>query len=224
MSVNIAVDQNISLKEQVYRALKNEIILGNMEAGSPINIYELASSMNISNAPVREALNILHKDGFVKLAPHRHAVVADIAPNDWQVVFELRKTIEPYAARIAAQKIPEDAIRELRSQLEFVLHNPDDLYVCIESDRAIHAAMHIYNGSQLLSDIFTNLKEHSMRLRYHAAGIGDDKRRRYDIDSTQEHLQILAAFEKRDGDLASKEALNHLIHYYHRVMDVPLES
>lgn len=223
MSITLDVGQSISLKDRVYTALKNEIILGKLQPGMPINMFELASNMNISNAPIREALNILHKDGFVKLEQHKQATVAEISPIDWEFIYELRKTIEPYAARIAASKIPAEEMHKLRWQLEEVLHNPDDLYKCIDSDRAIHAAMHIYNGSQLLSDIFTNLKEHSMRIKYQATDIDDDKRRRYDIDSTHEHLLILEAFEKRDGELAAKRALEHLVHYYHRVSDTEIK-
>ncbi|MEG1773683.1 MAG: GntR family transcriptional regulator [Oscillospiraceae bacterium] len=47
------------LKDRVYQALKNDIILGKFKAGEQLNMLELCGRMNISSAPLREALSML---------------------------------------------------------------------------------------------------------------------------------------------------------------------
>ena len=82
------------LKDRVYKTLKTEIILGHFKAGQRLNMLELANSMNISSAPIREALNMLCKDGFVILNPRKQAIVAESSLDGWRVLTDLRRMLE----------------------------------------------------------------------------------------------------------------------------------
>ena len=71
-----------SLKQLVYDNLRDQIIQGKLEPGMKLTEDELAQSMNISRAPIREALNMLERDGFAKIIPRKGAVVAGISRKD----------------------------------------------------------------------------------------------------------------------------------------------
>ena len=51
--------QPTTVKDRVYEILKREIVLGKLKPGEPINIAVLSTKLNISSAPLREALNML---------------------------------------------------------------------------------------------------------------------------------------------------------------------
>lgn len=217
MGIQVSIGDNRLLKDRVYATLKNEIIIGNLKTGDQLNILELASMMNISSAPIREALNMLAKDGFVHMAPRRKAVVAGMSRQDWKIIVDMRMLLEPYAARIAARNIPDELIATLRSQLEAVMSNPDDIYAYIESDRAIHAALYEYNCPKMLSETIANLKEHTMRVKYYSDDVHDSQCSGITIQATKEHMDILDALSARDEDEAAKAVHQHLSRYVARV-------
>ena len=62
-------------KTEVYRIIKQRIIEGALAPGLPINEIDLASDLNVSKTPVREALHQLEREGFVATTPGRGSTV-----------------------------------------------------------------------------------------------------------------------------------------------------
>lgn len=210
------VASNMLLKDRVYNTLKNEIILGHLKPGETLNIYELSAMMNISGAPVREALNMLGKDGFVSLAPRKQATVASASLHDWEVVANMRLLLEPYAAKISTPNIPQKDIDDLRRQLENVLAHPEDVYAYMDSDRAVHHLLHAYADSLILSETLTTLKEHSARARYFSAEADEQVKQDTSLTATREHLAILDALDSRDPDRVFEAVQKHMQGYIER--------
>ena len=211
------VASNMLLKDRVYNTLKNEIILGHLKPGETLNIYELSAMMNISGAPVREALNMLGKDGFVSLSPRKQATVASASFHDWEVVTNMRLLLEPYAARISTPNIPQKDIDDLRDQLEKVSNVLAEDQVYLELDRAVHHLLHAYAGSLILSETLTTLKEHSARVHYYPTEASEQKNRETFFTATKEHLAILDAIESRNPDAAALAVKLHLTQYIRSV-------
>ena len=209
----------ILLKDRVYNVLKTEIVLGHLKPGQRLNILDLSNKMNISSAPVREALNMLSKDGLVDLLPHKQAVVSSGNSDDWAICIDLREMLEPYAAKISVHKIPQEKIDEIRKQLKSVLEKPDDMTAYIESDIALHDIMYAYAQSKLLSETLTNLKLYTIRIRYSPERFYDNNpsdQKSIIIKSTTEHLNILDALESRDPDRVYTTVLQHIQKYAER--------
>lgn len=209
----------VLLKKRAYEALKQEILLGNFKPGDRLSISELASKMNISYSPVREALNILCSEGLVELPPHKQAIVAPWNEADYEMTGHLRMMIEPYAAEQSTNKIPQERIDRMRKQLEKVLESPKDKVAYIHSDMELHELFHIYLGSKLLSDILNMIKTNNLRYRY----INENADAAYEeeiISITKEHLDILDAIEARDASLVYERVLKHIEAYQQRSRDV----
>lgn len=208
------------LKDRVYKTLKTEIILGHFKAGQRLNMLELANSMNISSAPIREALNMLCKDGFVILNPRKQAIVAESTLDGWRVLTDLRRMLEPYAARLSAAQIPQEDIDAARAMVEKSLADPSDVYAYVASDMAVHELIHANTGSKVLSDILTTVKEHSMRIRYYAEKFdeeGSPDKMQITLTSGGEHLKILDALDSRDPQRIYDQVLEHINHHIARV-------
>ena len=209
----------VLLKKRAYEALKQELLLGNFKPGDRLSISELASKMNISYSPVREALNILCSEGLVELPPHKQAIVAPWNEADYEMTGHLRMMIEPYAAEQSTNKIPQERIDRMRKQLEKVLESPKDKVAYIHSDMELHELFHIYLGSKLLSDILNMIKTNNLRYRY----INENADAAYEeeiISITKEHLDILDAIEARDASLVYERVLKHIEAYQQRSRDV----
>src|SRR2546426_7831755 len=64
--------------QSVYRALRNAIITCEMRPGESISEQALANLYNTSRTPVREACNLLHKEGLLDSIPHKGFFVPEM--------------------------------------------------------------------------------------------------------------------------------------------------
>lgn len=209
----------ILIKDRVYNALKAEIILGHFKPGERLNILGIANKMNISSAPIREALNMLSKDGLVDLMPHKQAVVAAGGSDEYEISVDIRKMLEPYAAKISTPHIPQNKLDAVRAQLNSVLEDPSNVAAYVESDMAVHELLHTYAGSKFLSEILTMVKTYTMRFRYIVEKIEEvvsNSQTSTTIISTHEHLSIIDALDSRDPEKAYSAVLQHIEHYSER--------
>jgi DNA-binding GntR family transcriptional regulator len=92
------------LIEQAYASILAAICDGQLQPGERLNQDELATRMNVSRQPVGQALSILKAQGFVRETGRRGLIVAPLERHFFRSVYELRETIDPMAARLAAQR------------------------------------------------------------------------------------------------------------------------
>ena len=94
-----------TLREQAYRRIKKLILQNGFMPGEYLSINSLATALGISHTPVREALARLQTDGLIHYESHKRLRVSDITEEDISQVYNLRKLLEPYAARLVIKAI-----------------------------------------------------------------------------------------------------------------------
>ena len=67
-----------SAKEKVVSELRKAILSKRMVEGESLTLENIASQLNVSITPVREAFQILDRDGLIKLRKNKGAVVLGI--------------------------------------------------------------------------------------------------------------------------------------------------
>lgn len=92
-----------TLAAAVLDRVREDILLGRHEAGEQLRQDALAQAYGVSRIPVREALLQLEAEGFVRIVPHKGAIVSGISPDDLNDVFDLRVLLEP---RLFGRAIP----------------------------------------------------------------------------------------------------------------------
>jgi DNA-binding GntR family transcriptional regulator len=102
-----------SLKEEVYEAVRRDIMDGTFPPGDLLKERELAEKYGVSKTPVREALSLLEQDELVKVIPRAGYMVTQLTLRDLQEVRRLRVTLEAMAARLAVKRITEKELEEL---------------------------------------------------------------------------------------------------------------
>lgn len=105
------------LRSLVSDELRRLVVTGELPPGARIVEDRLAERLGVSRNPVREALQALAAEGFVKILPRRGAVVAQISAEQAEDLFDVRTALEPLAARLAARRADEDGIDRLREVL-----------------------------------------------------------------------------------------------------------
>ena len=110
MTTKFDIAANPSLKQLVYEKLQQMIIRGELKPGERLTEEDLSQAMNISRAPIREALNMLERDGFTKIIPRKGAIVAEVSVKDSLDIWKCRLALEPFAAKEACRNIPKDKV------------------------------------------------------------------------------------------------------------------
>lgn len=93
-----------SLCDKVYEYLRDQIMTGQLTPNTKLPENELASVLQVSRAPIREALNLLVNDGFVVRVPRHGAIVAPVTRKEIDENWELRILLEPFATRSAYRR------------------------------------------------------------------------------------------------------------------------
>lgn len=94
----------VSLRDQVYARVQTMLIERELEPGAHVVETELASRLGVSRGPVREALQLLERDGWIELRPRQGAFVHDPTEREISDFFEVRRLVEGESARLAAQR------------------------------------------------------------------------------------------------------------------------
>ncbi|WP_186419064.1 GntR family transcriptional regulator [Bosea sp. CS1GBMeth4] len=92
-----------TLSSAIVDRLRQDILDGSYPAGSQLRQDALAQAYEVSRIPVREALFQLEAEGFVRIVPHKGAIVSGLSLDEINDVFELRELLEP---RLLASSLP----------------------------------------------------------------------------------------------------------------------
>ena len=101
-------------EEQVADFLREGIIAGRFPRGTRLKQQEIATQLNTSITPVREALKLLEAEGYVSGDNYRGAVVAPFDIEASAEVLNLRILLETQLVRGAVEKATAQDIAELR--------------------------------------------------------------------------------------------------------------
>ncbi len=91
---------NIGIQKKqgsIVEVLKEEILSGRITAGTEMTQVELASALNVSRMPVREALIITEYAGLTERLPNNHVRVSDLSGVFFDETFALCASIEDKA-------------------------------------------------------------------------------------------------------------------------------
>ena len=104
----------------VVETLREKILSGEFKAGESLRQAALATELNVSRIPVREALLQLEGEGLVVFEPHKGATVTELNAKHVDELFELRAMLE---SNLLAASLPLTNRREVRlKQVIFLLN------------------------------------------------------------------------------------------------------
>ncbi|OHB42486.1 MAG: hypothetical protein A2Y13_07130 [Planctomycetes bacterium GWC2_45_44] len=75
------------ISDQIYETLLKQIIDHKLKPGERLLEEQLGRDLGVSRTPLRDAINALAKDGFIRVEPRRGASVRDFQLRDLIVTF-----------------------------------------------------------------------------------------------------------------------------------------
>jgi len=105
-------------KDAIYETLRKGIIDGKFMPGEKLNISELSRTYEVSNIPIREAMERLKAEGFIQHLPHNGIIVSKINKDDFIEIYMIRTEVESLAAKLAVRHMTESDINYLQEKIE----------------------------------------------------------------------------------------------------------
>lgn len=157
------------LAEQTYRNLRRQIILGHYRQGSRLVESTLASDLDVSRLPIREALTRLENEGFARSLPRRGSRVMQWTAADVTELFDARLSLETLAARLAARAAAAGtSLRPLQDAIEAEDRAMDshDWLEAAEASTLVHEEVVAVGGSVLLGSLMRGISGRTTWLSY----------------------------------------------------------
>src|SRR5947207_10347231 len=109
-----------SQSEEAYTRILDRIVSLEMPPGSVVNEARLREELGIGRTPIREALQRLARENFVRSIPHRGTFVTDVNITDLARITEVRIVLEAHAARLATEKLTSADRESIEELLELL--------------------------------------------------------------------------------------------------------
>ncbi|TNM50199.1 GntR family transcriptional regulator [Nocardioides albidus] len=198
------VDDDL-LVDRVYADLLERIVSGSLAPGERLREVHLATLLNASRIPVREALRRLEFDGLVEIRPRRGATVRQLTIADVEELFDVREALEVLVARLAARHISEYGIARLDEALarSEEAHQSGDERRIAAASADFHEVMLELTGSSLLRSLMRMVSGRVHWLFRLTTFRGDHGHR-------AEHEALLDAIRNGDEEIAAALAYAHV--------------
>jgi DNA-binding GntR family transcriptional regulator len=125
--MSAAIERPKPLTVEVGTYVRELIVSGRLRSGERVRLDVIAAELAVSVTPVREALQILESEGFVRHADRRGFRVVEVTSADIEHVFFVQAAVAGQLAALAAERLTGDDLAELdRLHAELVGATSDD--------------------------------------------------------------------------------------------------
>ena len=200
--------------DKIYEILKRKIILLEYTPGEVLNEVDLAEEYNISRTPIRKVFQLLHNDKLLNIVPRFGAQVVPIDFKELKYVFEVTRELDPFATKLAVERIDEASIKELE-EIILRLKSYDmnkDYKNAIEDDEKFHQIIFKSCENPWLQDILNSIHYQTERLWHYYEQYFDDV---FLFSHTLE--KVLEAIKEKDVEKAEKYARMHIDEFIFKV-------
>ena len=197
MPHDITPIENVPLRVQVANRLRKAILSGRMLPGAALVETALAEKMNVSRAPIREAIQILENDGLVETIAYKGKRVKPLTAREVAETYSLREVFEVMAVRLILENgAPLDTLRTHCDEMTAAAE-ADNFEALVVADEAFHHALIRLADHNLLLTSWKNLY-----LRIHQIMALRNRDERNLTEVAGNHPPIVQALADGDADRA----------------------
>jgi DNA-binding GntR family transcriptional regulator len=193
----------------VAQRLRALIVEGGIAPGQKLNERDLASRLQVSRTPLREALKLLTAEGLVEHLPNRGAIAVQLSADDVAHAFEVMAALEGLSGELACARISDDELAELQA-LNFEMrahHARRDLPAYYRLNAQIHQAINRAARNPVLSEVYDRLNARLQALRF-SSNFDTEK---WDA-AVRDHDAMIEALLARDGARLRRILVRHMQH------------
>jgi DNA-binding GntR family transcriptional regulator len=198
-----------SLTDQVYEYLRTEIVSGRLAPGARIVELDVASTVGVSQGPVREALQRLEREGLVEKRSHSATYVTSVSIDEMYELFSIRSVIEGFAIRRTVERITPEQCDQLEQLIEAMraAGRNDDMLTLTGHDLQFHRLICQWSGSGTLQRSWDPLYGQTQRfvVRTHKNYFASL------TDIADTHIPIVEALRNRDTENVTRLIQEHVM-------------
>ncbi len=200
-------------KTNAYESLRYRIITQELPPGELLVEKDLMDQYQIGRTPLREIFIELQRQGLIRKVPRSGTWVAPLDLSFVQQIAEVRIPLEKLAGELAAERISEHELQELKALLASVetdqsIEN-EGLPELIKLESRFHHIIYAATRNQKLEELLFEFQAISSRLWHSIFFTREHLRRMFD-----DHRQILEGLKKRDGKRCGELLVQHTQAYF----------
>jgi DNA-binding GntR family transcriptional regulator len=196
-----------SMGDSAYERIRRLILDNAWPPGHRALEQEVALALGMSRTPVREALMRLQNEGLVEVIPRHGMRVLPVSPADMREIYQILTALECMAAELLALRKPAaaelqplvDATKAMDKALK-----ADDLDAWAAADERFHSQLLELAGNRQLQATVLNYWDRAHRARMFSLRL-----RPKPVNSTKEHMQMLARLQAGDAEGAVQVTRAH---------------
>ena len=198
--------KTVSLADQVFERLENDIIMGAIPRGDILTELKLVERLGVSRTPIREALRRLEQERLIA-DTGKGSLVLGITEDDLIDIMNIREQVEGLASYYATLNMTPEGLKELTHivDLQEFYFNKGDTERLRQVDDQFHDTICLLSRRTVITDTLVPLMRKTRR--YRRISMEDPQR----IIRTQaEHRGIFDAIASGNADLARKLSTEHI--------------
>lgn len=209
-----------SLADMVKRYLEKWIATDNLKPGQQIKEDEIASRLEVSRPPVREAFKALESEGLVIKKPRKGVFVVKMSKADVIEVYMLKANLYSMATELALEhitKVQLDGLEKLVQKMEgCIFKDISDILGYQKFHRKFHIRIMDIAGNGRLGTIATNLHKQIRRFSYQTL-----QHKKHLVKSAEYHRAIVEEMLKKDKKNACRIMKEHVLDALNFLINMP---
>ena len=205
--------KKLTLTDKIYQDIKNDINAKVFQPGEKLNIKELARKYDVSDTPVKQALQRLADEKVVVNTPNKGMSVRAMDSHEMGDIFDMRLMLDTFFVKDILTTLNYNAelrqqlINNLEKQKAFIArddsnHKPEEYF---ELDLEFHTLYLTASGNQKAVQVFQGLQPFT-----YASGMYVIQPKYRDMECVQEHQAILDAALASDPEALQAAVKKHL--------------
>lgn len=187
-------DKPLSLAEQAYEKIKQNIMNLTYTPGMPLTEAMLTKELGMSRSPVRSAIQMLQTEGLIESDYYKSMTVKNISRQDIEEIYQLRELLESYAFQfIFTSGRHEEYSYRIEEKVVRMCASAGDIYKWEIADADMHKEIISVLNNSRIDKIYENTL--SERIRIGQFSVKNGLR----IQETNENLKKMVQY-MREGD------------------------
>jgi DNA-binding GntR family transcriptional regulator len=206
-----------SAPQAAAQALREAIISGELRGGDRILEQKWSLRLGIGQPTLREALHELEHQGLLRKVPARGTYVAQLSPEDYKLIQEVRIPLEAIAIGRAAENFTPEADKELTALVTTMASGgmaEVDVKNFHDCDVSFHRKIWELSGNEYLRDTLETITFRLFIFAVVGRWPGNPKAVSECLAAVQEHLGILEGLRSRDKKIARQAFIKETVKYW----------
>jgi len=208
------LDEKLALKsagplyERAYHAIRQLVVSGRLKAGESISEVDLATLLQISRTPVREAVRRLVTEGTLAMSAKGGLRVHLPTPEDLSEVYFTRAVLEGAAAGLATLHADAQFVARLSDLCERCAHavKANNVSEAASINGEFHLTIVEYSKNERIRQTLAILDPIMIRYRHISLSF-----REHLVQGLNEHLELVKRIRERDSAVVETLLRSHIM-------------